>query len=123
MSNDSVPTDHDQTSTIEKLKEQLRKRQAEFSDRRSSTRLPFGARVSLVGKTEGGSPRSIGDAWVLDVSDDGVSLLTERPFNFNEEMVFDLGSPVTEGYSTPIRVVYCTNLIGSIYRIGVRFIN
>ncbi len=123
MSNASVPTDHDQAATIEKLKEQLRERQAEFRDRRSSTRLPFGARVSLVGKPEDVSPRSIGDAWVLDVSDDGVGLLTERPFNINDEMVVDFGSAVTEGGSTPIRVVYCTNLIGSIYRIGARFIN
>ncbi len=123
MSNASVPTDHDQTATIEKLKEQLRERQAEFTDRRSSTRLPFSARVSLVGKTEDGSPRSIGDAWVLDVSGDGVGLLTERPFSINDEMVVDFGSAVTEGCSTPIRVVYCSNLIGSIYRIGARFIN
>ena len=123
MSNASAPTDHDQTGTIEKLKEQLRESKAEFMDRRSSTRLPFSARVSLVGKTEDGSPRSIGDAWVLDVSDDGVGLLTERPLNINDEMVVDFGSAVTEGCSTPIRVVYCINLIGSIYRIGARFIN
>ncbi len=123
MSNASVPTDYDQKGTIEKLKEHLRERQAEFGDRRSSTRLSFGTCVFLVGKTEDGSPRSSGGAWVLDVSNDGVGLLTEQPFNVNDEMVVDFGSAVPEGCSMPIRVVNCTNLIGSIYRIGARFIS
>ncbi len=108
---------------LETLEQRLRQRQAEISERRSSTRYSFNGRVSLDVESEDGSRRSIGEAWAMDFSGGGMSLLIESPLAVGDQLVVDFfSSPLWQRFYSRVSVAHCEKLIGSIFRVGVRFV-
>ncbi len=122
MSHTASATDQGQPTTHDTLEQQLRQRQAEISERRSDSRYPLNTGVTLAVKSEDGSQRSIGEAWALDLSRGGMFLLTERALAADDELVVDFGSALWEQFSARVNVVHCAKLVGSIFRVGVRFV-
>ena len=122
MSHTESATDQGKPTRLETLEQRLRQRQAEISERRSSIRYPLDTGVTLAVESEDGSQRSIGEAWALDLSRGGMLLLTERALAVDDELVVDFGSALWEQFSLRVSVVHCAKLVGSIFRVGVRFV-
>ncbi len=122
MSHAESAADQGQPTMLETLEKQLRQRQAEISDRRSSTRFPLNTGVTLAVESEEGPQRSIGEAWALDFSRGGMFLLIERPLVIDHKLVVDFGSAHGKGFSAQASVVHCTKLAGLIFCVGVRFV-
>ena len=123
MSHAESVADQGQPTMLETLEQRLRQRQAEISERRSSTRYPLNAGVSLAVESEDGSRRSIGEAWAMDFSGGGMSLLTECPLTVDDQLVVDFfGSRLWQQFYSRVSVAYCENLVGSIFHVGVRFV-
>ncbi len=123
MSHAESAADQGQPTMVETLEQRLRQRQAEISERRSSTRYPLNGSVSLAVESEDGSRRSIGEAWAMDFSGGGLFLLTECPFAVDDQLVVEFfGSRLWKQFYSRVSVVYCEKLVGSIFRVGVRFI-
>jgi len=112
----------EQTALLTKLEEQLQAQQEELSSRRSTPRYPLNARVRLLAEAEDGSLRQTAEAWALDFSHHGLGLLTERPFQFNDKLLVDFGPAFDVRFHARFTVVYGMNLVGSIQRIGGRFV-
>ncbi len=49
-------------------------------------------------------------------------LLTERTLAVDDELVVNFGSALWEQFSARVNVVHCAKLVGSIFRVGVRFV-
>ena len=122
MTHTASTTDQGKPTLLEILEQRLRQRQAEVSKRRSSTRYPLNTGVTLAVESEDGSHRSISEAWALDLSRGGMLLLTERALAVDDELVVDFGSAQWEQFSARVSVVHCAKLVGSIFRVGVRFV-
>ncbi len=122
MSHAESAADQGQPTMLETLEKQLRQRQAEISERRSSTRYPLNGSVSLAVESEDGSQRSIGEAWALNFSRGGMFLLIERPLVIDHKLVVDFDSAQGKRFSARASVVHCTKLAGLIFCVGVRFV-
>ena len=122
MSHAESAADQGQPTMVETLEQRLRQRQAEISERRSSTRYPLNGSVSLAVESEDGSQRSIGEAWALNFSRGGMFLLIERPLVIDHKLVVDFGSAHGKRFSAGASVVHRMKLAGSIFCVGVRFV-
>jgi hypothetical protein len=123
MSQPSPVAERQQTILLRRLEEELRQRQAEISGRRSMARYPFNASISVSVVRPDGSEQSMGEAWALDFSRRGIGLLAERVFAVGDVLLIDFGRRnEQEPASARVRVVYCTRLLSSTFRIGGEFI-
>ncbi len=122
MSHTASATDQGQPNLLKTLEQRLRQRQAEISERRSGTRYPLNTGVTFAVESEDGSHRSISEAWALDFSRGGMLLLAERALAVDHELVVDFGSELWDQFSARVNVVHCAKLVGSIFRVGVRFV-
>lgn len=121
MSQPSPVAEQQQTILLRRLEEELRQQQSEISGRRSMTRYPFNALVSLSAASTDGSERALGEAWALDFSRRGIGLLTDRSFAAGEELIITFGASQGEEMSAHLSVVYCKRLFGSVFRLGGQF--
>jgi hypothetical protein len=123
MSHPTPIAERQQAILLRRLEEELRQRQAEIGGRRSMTRYPFNAPVSISIVAADGSKLAMGEAWALDFSRRGIGLLAERVFAVGDVLVIDFGQRIDQEYSSArMRVVYCTRLLSSTFRIGGEFI-
>lgn len=121
MSQPSPVAEQQQTILLRRLEEELRQQQSDISGRRSMTRYPFNALVSLSAPSADGSEKVMGEAWALDFSRRGIGLLTDRSFAAGDELIITFTASRGEEASAHLRVVYCARLFGSIFRLGGQF--
>ncbi|MCH8151445.1 MAG: PilZ domain-containing protein [Planctomycetes bacterium] len=80
--------------------------------------------MSLAVELEDGSQRSIGEAWAMDFSGGGMSLLTECPLAVDDQLIVNFfGSPLWQRFYSRVSVAHCEKLVGSIFHVGVRFVD
>ncbi len=108
-------------AVMEKLERRLRNQVEEINSRRGSQRLPFNAPVTVIRQNAQQETPLVDKAWGMDFSATGLGLLTEWPCLFNDEVEIDFGAALDQPGRHRLKIAYCINLVGSIYRIGGYF--
>lgn len=129
---DIVPTvGNEEVAAFDAVRQQLRvlidhlvMETSSFEDEtsRSSPRVAVWGPVNLGIRLEG-SPRmrALSRGWAVDLSGEGMGLLTPHELPRGELMYVNLEPIAGESLELPIRVIYCQQLMPSAYRVGVYF--
>jgi hypothetical protein len=94
-----------------------------YQNKRTDARYLCNEVLILGSLSSGGAFTPICDAWGVDISNQGVGLITEQSIDAGEKLVLRLYSqPRRSQLFVRVRIVRCDHLIGSVYALGVIFL-
>jgi len=89
--------------------------------RRSDMRYPLTGRLKLGALDKSGGFRATIDAAGVDISYQGVGLITTKALLNGRRMMLDLSSMTGLPCVLPVTVVHCEEMLAGVYRCGVIF--
>ncbi len=118
----ALPTvEHDHSTWLKGLIQELRVRDARLLNRRCAPRYQLNVPVALCARSDSGRIVHICQAWAQDLSEVGVGLLTVCRFNVNDEAFVNFEPASGRPRYLPFRVIHCRRLFGPVFRVGARF--
>jgi len=116
------PAMKEAAQAIDTLVKDLSRRDAKIArGKRASQRFDLNAALKL-GTRMGATPiKPLCDAWGLDLSINGVGMLTQQEFLPGRDVFLHLQSITGCPGWVKLRVIYCQKLVGTMYRSGAVF--
>jgi len=107
---------------IRKLVLGLEKREKARREKWRHNRQPVDVRVHLCVQVDGNQYQPICEAWAVDLSIGGISILTEQAIDLDNRICISFEEILGHPCYIPICIRRCATLIGNIYQINGQFV-
>jgi hypothetical protein len=118
-----IQSGHESLLAINRLVTELAQRSAKMEDSRSDRRYSLNEPVSLwVVRPRETTPRLILRAWGLDLSYQGLGIISEKQASVGAMLIACLREKRPDELRVPFQPLFCRALIGNIFRLGGKFL-